>query len=182
MLKLIVSDLYRYHGKTSFASFISSFFLIEGFRYSLFLRVLSHLSKKKPLYYLVFVIKRYYGYKYGFQIFTKRIGAGLYIGHFGTVIINENASIGNNVNLSPGVVIGQVSRGKLKGVPIIGDNVWIGSNSIIVGNIRIGNDVLIAPGSYVTFDVPSFSVVRGNPAVIEKSRGVNGYICNKWTI
>ncbi len=42
----------------------------------------------------------------------------------GTVIVNGNAIIGNNCNLSPGVTIGQVSEGKKKGSPIIQDNVW----------------------------------------------------------
>lgn len=53
------------------------------------------------------------------------------------------------------------------GSPIIGDNVWIGANSIIVGKINIGNNVLIAPGAYINFDVPNNSIVIGNPGVIK---------------
>ena len=41
-----------------------------------------------------------------------------------------------------------------------------GIGSVIVGNITIGDDVLIAPNSYINFDVPSHSIVIGNPAVI----------------
>lgn len=180
IIKTIKSDLFRYYGKTNFKTFLKTFLLVEGFRYMFFHRLKSFLSKKNPFYWFIYLIVRHYGYKYGFQIFTTKIGKGFFIGHFGTVIINGGVTIGQNVNVSPGIVIGQVSRGQLKGVPTIGSNVWIGTNSIIVGNIHIGNNVIIAPGAYVFFDVPDFSVVKGNPGVLNISRGVDGYICNPW--
>ena len=43
----------------------------------------------------------------------------------------------------------------------------MGANSIVVGGVRIGNNVLIAPGAFVNFDVPDNSVVIGNPGVIK---------------
>ncbi len=49
------------------------------------------------------------------------------------------------------------------------DNVFIGSNSIILPNIRIGNNVIIGSGSVVTKDIPDNSVVAGNPARIISS-------------
>ena len=58
------------------------------------------------------------------------------------------------------------NRGKRKGAPKICDNCWIGTNSVIVGNVRIGEDVMIAPLTFVNFDVPPHSVVIGNPAKI----------------
>ena len=46
-----------------------------------------------------------------------------------------------------------------------------------MGNIKIGNDVLIAPLSYVNFDVPDHSIVVGNPAkVISRENATEGYI------
>ena len=105
--------------------------------------------------------------KYGYQIpYSANIGKGLYIGHRGTIIVNWKARIGDNVNLASGVTIGQTNRGKSRGVPCIGNNVWIGTNAVIVGGICIGDDVLVAPGAYVNFDVPSHSVVIGNPGTI----------------
>lgn len=65
------------------------------------------------------------------------------------------------------------------GTPIIGDYVWIGINAVIVGNVHIGNDVMIAPGSFVNFDVPDHSVVVGNPGVVNhKDYATDGYINN----
>lgn len=70
--------------------------------------------------------------------------------------------------------------GNRNGVPTIGDCVWIGVNVTIVGNIKIGNDVLIAPNSYVNRDVLSNSVVFGNPCVIKyKEHATEDYINNK---
>ena len=66
--------------------------------------------------------------------YQATIGEGFYIGHCGRIIINPNAVLGKNINIATGVTIGQENRGKRKGSPTIGDNVWIGINSVIVGN------------------------------------------------
>ncbi|MBQ3419614.1 MAG: serine acetyltransferase [Erysipelotrichaceae bacterium] len=96
-----------------------------------------------------------------------KVSGGLYIGHPYNITINPNAVIGKNVNIHKGVTIGQENRGKRKGCPTISDNVWIGINATIVGNIKIGTDVLIAPNAYVNFDVPDHSIVIGNPGIIK---------------
>lgn len=59
------------------------------------------------------------------------------------------------------------NRGQRKGTPVIGNNVWIGVNATIVGAIKVGNDVLIAPNTYVNCDIPDHSVVFGNPCIIK---------------
>ena len=108
---------------------------------------------------------------------STKIGEGFYIGHHGPIIINPKAVLGKNINIAAGVTIGQENRGKRAGTPIIADNCWIGANSVIVGNIKIGTDVLIAPLSFVNFDVPDHSIVIGNPAkIIHKENATEGYI------
>ena len=107
------------------------------------------------------------------------IGYGLYIGHPYGITINKDSIIGNNVNIHKGVTIGQENRGKRKGVPHIGNCVWLGINCTIVGNIRIGDDVLIAPNTYVNCDIPDHSIVFGNPCIIKKvDWATKEYICN----
>ena len=72
-----------------------------------------------------------------------------------------------------------MNRGKRKGYPTIGDRVWIGINSAIVGKVTIGDDVLIAPNSFVNIDIPSHSVVFGNPCIIKhRDRATEGYVNN----
>ena len=108
------------------------------------------------------------------------IGGGLYIGHPYGITINPAAILGENINIHKGVTIGQENRGKRKGVPIIGNCVWIGVNSTIVGKIVIGDDVLIAPNTYVNCDIPSHSIVFGNPCIIKHCKSATeDYINNK---
>lgn len=127
------------------------------------------------------IILRHYQIKYGFQIYPEtEIGEGLYLGHWGALVINPKAKIGRNCNIAQGVTIGQQNRGKNEGYPVIGDEVWIGPNAVIVGSISIGNNVLIAPNAYVNFDVPSDSMVMGNPGKIyPNTEATAGYINNK---
>lgn len=67
--------------------------------------------------------------------------------------------------------------GGRQGAPVIGNEVWIGINAIIVGKITIGDDVLIAPNSYVNCDVPSHSIAIGNPCIIKhRENATEGYI------
>ena len=84
----------------------------------------------------------------------------------GTMISAFGTGIGDDFNISQGCLIGY-SEGKQKGVPIIGNNVCMNANSIVIGGCVIGDNVLIAPGAFVNFDVPSNSVVIGNPGSIK---------------
>jgi serine O-acetyltransferase len=100
------------------------------------------------------------------------------MGHYGNIVINQGAILGKNCCVAQGVTIGYVSRGRRKGYPTIGDRVWIGANAVVVGNIAVGNDVLIAPLAYVNFDVPDNAVVLGNPGEIVNYNGSQGYVKN----
>ena len=127
------------------------------------------------------IVLRHYQIKYGFQIYPEtEIGEGLYLGHWGSLVINPKAKIGKNCNIAQGVTIGQQNRGKNEGYPEIGNEVWIGPNAVLVGKIKIGNNVLVAPNAYVNFDVPDNSIVAGNPAKIYPNENATfGYINNK---
>lgn len=94
------------------------------------------------------------------------LGEGLIIGHWGRIIINGNAKFGNEIMLTHNVTIGRDIRGKREGTPTFGNKICIRTNSTVVGNITVGDDVLIAPNTFVNFDVPSHSVVIGNPATV----------------
>lgn len=53
---------------------------------------------------------------------------------------------------------------------VIGDDVWIGTKSIILKRVRIGKGAIVGAGAVVTKDVPEYAVVAGNPAKIIKFR------------
>lgn len=96
------------------------------------------------------------------------IGPGFIIGHWGRIVVNGSVQFGSQIFLTHEVTIGRDVRGKRKGVPTIGNRVCIRANSTVVGKIRIGDDVLIAPNTFVNFDVPDHSIVIGNPATIHR--------------
>lgn len=91
--------------------------------------------------------------RYGLEISRSTdIGPGLYLGHAYNITVNPAAIIGSNCNLHKGVTIGQENRGKRKG----------------------------APGAYVNCDIPSHSIVLGNPCrVIPRDNATGGYINRK---
>ena len=174
---IIKADLYRYDGLTGIKGLFNGL-TIPGFRYMFLMRKASRVPKYsiRGIIYRLFINR--YRYKYGYQIpVSANIGEGFYIGHFGTIVINPNAVIGKNCNVAHNVTIGQANRGKLKGYPTLGNKVWVGTGSVIVGNITISSNVLIAPNSFVNFDVPDNSLVIGNPAkIIDKDNPIEGYI------
>ena len=77
-------------------------------------------------------------------------------------VIHPNAIIGNNCKILHSVTIG--GKTGCKHLPIIGDNVLIGANSVILGAVKIGNNSIIGAGSVVLHDVQKNDIVAGNPA------------------
>lgn len=116
--------------------------------------------------------------KYGLELGRGyNVGSGLYLGHAYGITVNPGARIGKNCSLHKGCTIGCENRGERQGAPTLGERVWVGINSTVVGAVVIGDDVLIAPNSYVNCDVPSHSIVMGSPCrIIPKQDATAGYI------
>ena len=56
-----------------------------------------------------------------------------------------------------------------------------GTGAVLLGNIQVGPNVMIAPNAFVNFDVPPHSIVIGNPAIIIfKDNLIKNYINNAW--
>lgn len=171
-IDLVKLDFHRY-GKNK------NLFL-HHFRFLIWLR-LGKSTNNRILRSLCKIRLKLFSERYGLEIpLETSIGPGFYIGHPFNITINPHSTIGKNVNIHKGVTIGQENRGNRKGAPIIGDEVWIGVNSTIVGKIQIGNNVLVAPNSYVNRDIPDNSIVFGNPCVVKSCiDATSGYINNK---
>jgi serine O-acetyltransferase len=176
---MIFMDSKRYGYVSGSLTLTTIFLRTPGFRFLCLYRGINQLSKRNPFGFILKVWYKNLQVKYGYQIpHTCKIGSGLYLGHYGNIVINKDVIIGKNCNIAQGVTIGNVSRGEKKGCPVIGDRVWIGANAVVVGKINVGNDVLIAPLTLVNFDIPDHAVVAGNPAKIVSSNGSEGYIKN----
>lgn len=169
-------DLYRWYGEKG-ETLIDRIFRQPEIKYISLLRKTQNCSFKPLKLFYRARLKRMAD-KTQIQIpWTTTIGEGFYIGHTGRIVINPKSKLGKNINIATGVVIGQENRGERKGTPTIKDNCWIGANAVIVGNITVGSDVLIAPLTYVNFDVPDHSIVVGNPGrVIPRENATEGYI------
>ena len=89
---------------------------------------------------------------------------GLYIGHFGPVLVNDEARIGTGCNLSQGVTIGVSGRGRNRGAPVIGDHVFIGPGAVVSGPITVGDAAVVGATSFVGKDVAAGTTVIGVPA------------------
>lgn len=115
----------------------------------------------------------------GLEINSLNIMEGMVIEHPYNIAINRNVVIGMNFTISKGATIGKDFRGRRKGTPVIGNNVYIGANATVIGKITIGDDVLIAPNTFVNIDIPSHSIVIGSPCrIIRKNKATDGFILN----
>lgn len=109
--------------------------------------------------------------KYGIEICYKcDIKQGLVLPHFGGITINNKAKIGKNCTILQGVTIGNDKFKGLDNLATIGDDVFIGAGSKIIGGITIGDNVVIGANSVVVKDVPDNAIIGGNPAKILKYR------------
>ncbi len=123
------------------------------------------------------------GDKYHLEIPNfENIGDNVVLAHPSGITVNPRAVIGENCVLFKNVTIGSVRSGKREGVPSIGDFCVIGTGAFVCGGIIIGDDVLISANVFVDFDVPSHSIVIGNPGVIHHKenatkdyRNIEGY-------
>lgn len=107
----------------------------------------------------------------GISIPCNVFDKGLRIVHYGSVTVNQGCKVGKNCRIYNNTVLGTLGAGFEEGCPTIGDNVFIGSNSCVLGNIKVGDNVVIAAGAVVICDVPDNVTVAGVPAKIVKQKG-----------
>lgn len=109
------------------------------------------------------------------------IGRNTSIGFYSMIYSSESIVIGSDCMIGPFVFIVDSNHGVSKQKKmnqqknstkpiVIKDDVWIGTKSIILQGVTIGEGAVIAAGSVVTKDVKAYKVVAGNPAKIIKER------------
>jgi len=101
------------------------------------------------------------------------LGRRVRIDHFGDIIISGDAVFGDDVVIRNGVTVG-LRRTGIRGAPVIGNRVDIGTGAKILGNITIGDDVAIGANAVVLADVPPNSIAVGVPAQIRPRRPAAG--------
>jgi acetyltransferase-like isoleucine patch superfamily enzyme len=138
------------------------------------------------------ILKSYSRLKHFSELIDSELGDYSYISQFSIVnktIIGKFCSIANNVSIglwqhdtdvtthtfhlyetSGGFVKGFTNFKKDNIQTVIGNDVWIGSNSVIMKGVKIGDGVIIGAGSIVTKDVPDYAISIGTPSKILKFR------------
>ena len=131
----------------------------------------------------------------GYKVKSKnkirlKIGDYVDVGNNSFISANNSIEIGEHVIMAPYVFITDHDHGfknvnkhlheqplTENGYTQIGNNVFIGTKSTILKNVKIGNHSVIGSNSVVTEDVPAYSVAAGNPAKIIKKYD---YQLKKW--
>lgn len=103
-------------------------------------------------------------------------GNGVYANFNLTLVDDGEIYVGNNVLFAPNVILASGthpihpelrSRQAQYNLPIhIGNNVWIGANSVILPGVNIGDNSVIGAGSVVTKDIPANVIAVGNPCKV----------------
>jgi serine O-acetyltransferase len=109
---------------------------------------------------------------------NAHIGSGLFINHFGAIIIGP-ANIGENCNISQSVTIGRSSKvsqwehedAEPLDIPTIGNRVWIGPGAVIAGLLTVADDASVSANSLVTRDIPAGGIAMGVPAQVVSTKG-----------
>lgn len=178
----LAADLYRYEGKISAKAFLRHVLFTPGFSYTFWMRLCGYF-KVKPwarrllFYHLSKLVLLHLRYKYGIAIpeYTK-VGPGLFINRFGGIMVNGDAVIGANCNLTHGCMLGQANRGPRAGSPILGDRVFLAAGAKVIGRVRLGDDCVVGANAVVAKDVPPRAVMVGIPARAISFDGSDGYV------
>ncbi|MBQ0073378.1 MAG: serine acetyltransferase [Prevotella sp.] len=161
-INLIKDDFYSYFHKEWSLGRILCYSLktfFKGFGWVVLLRFSQ--CRCKFIAVIAKILKTHYAHKYCIDIpACINIGKRFSIGHGYGIVIHGNTVIGDNVTVSQFVNIGS-TNGEFA---VIGNNVYIGPMTCIVGGVRIGNNVTIGAGSVVVKDIPDNATAAGNPA------------------
>ena len=186
-LKADLEKYYRIECKTSKLSFLRKLRLfivhfglhcVLVYRFGEFAR---RISQKNwlvglPLKIIFYIVNYFIRLIHHVEIHSTNIGPGLYISHVGTILIGP-ITIGCNLSITHNVTIGIGHRFGEAGMPSsIGDNVWIGTGSVISGDISIGKNVTIGSGCILSRSLPDGCLAMGNPGRIVELEYDNRYL------
>lgn len=163
LMRLLVLDSKRYGSR----NFLLTFQKDPRFRVNFWLRIGCVLHKREFIFkrFVCRLIKNKLAIKYSFDTtFNLKIGHGLRIVHLGSIVIHGNCKIGRNFTILNNVTIGQGQRSP-SNIPTVGNNVYIGASTVVLGKITIEDDVTIGALSFVNKSVERGNVVAGSPAV-----------------
>lgn len=140
-------------------------FLLYSFIHALIWYRVAHFFYKRKCFFIARFISQVARALTGIEIHPgAKIGKGLFIDHGMGVVIGETAEVGDNVTLYHGVTLGGTGKDTGKRHPTVGNNVFIGSGAKLLGPIVIGDNVKVGANAVVLKDIPSNCTAVGIPA------------------
>lgn len=144
---------------------LSVIFLYPGF-HAIVTHKITHFLYNKKFFFLARLISQISRHKTGIEIHPGAvIGNRLFIDHGMGIVIGETAIIGNNCTIYHGVTLGGTGKDKIKRHPTLKNNVLVGCGSKVLGNIVIGKNVKIGANSVVLKDVADNRTIVGIPGI-----------------
>lgn len=137
-------------------------------KFYFYLRILECFNRKRGFIYK-FLTWRFgnVSKKLSFSIPVGSCKEGLKLPHYGTIVVNTKSRIGKNCQINVGAVIGSDIKDKGKS-PIIGDNCFIGVGAKVIGDVILGDNVIIGANSVVTKSFPEGNcTLMGIPAKVK---------------
>lgn len=177
--RIILADMQRYPRNPK-NRLLTAYRVHPGFRFTFWYRFAQFLMTRPSLKVLYRVVR----WKYlrvqlatGIQIpILADIGEGLYIPHFGGIVVNPNFRAGKNLYLSHNVTIGKVHVGDRQGVPSVGEGVFLGTGTVLLGAINLGDNVAVGANSVVINHLPADAFAVGTPAKVVSNVGATGVL------
>jgi serine O-acetyltransferase len=173
----VLADLRRYTGGTlidpiAVANGVMSYGFLATvvYRYARWTRTIKPKILSYPFKLIYRVLQLFVDMFFGIFISPNHdIGPGLYIGHFGAIFIVGD--LGANCSVGQGVTIGFKGAGKSTRSPRIGHNVYIGTGAFVVGDITVGDNVIIGANTTVVKNVPAdHTIVSAAPRLFPNQK------------
>ena len=105
-----------------------------------------------------------------------QIGPGLYIGHFGQIILHPDVVMGQDCNLSQGVTLGLAEKDGQWGTPTVGDRVYIAPGAKVIGPVHLASGTVVGANAVVISDTVTDATVVGIPAKMVNQDGSGKFI------
>jgi serine O-acetyltransferase len=184
MFELLKTDIDRLHRYGSRASALRLLVAEQGLAAVACYRAGNYLARHRPppvLRHIVMLLYRLWWRQVenttGISIPPDCvIGPGLYIGHFGGIILHPGVKIGRDCNLSQGVTLGLGAENGIWGVPTLGDRVYVAPGAKVIGPVHLADGTVVGANAVVTHSTSVNDVVAGVPARVVSQKGSGEYI------
>lgn len=135
--------------------------------YAVIFHKLAHFLYRKKFFFFARLISQFSRFITGIEIHPgAQLGKRIFFDHGMGIVIGETAIVGDDCVIFHGVTLGGLSSNKVKRHPTIKNNVMIGAGAKLLGDIIIGDNVKIGANSVVLKNIPDNCVAVGAPAKI----------------